>query len=137
MADDLDRRHGDRLQPGEPAERHPGDAAEGVVRVTGRAAGHRVHRAELGVDEGQQDDGDRADRPGDDRRGAGRLRPPAPRPKSHPEPMIEPTEAHIRPISPISRRRLLESLPVSGANLSTLTIGGLSNEDRAWKVASD
>ncbi len=68
---DLDRGDGGGLEPGEPAERHAREAAEGVVRVARRAAGDREHAAELGVHEGQQDDRDRADAPGDDRRRAG------------------------------------------------------------------
>src|SRR3954464_15679165 len=35
-------------------------------------------------------------------------------PNSQPEPMIEPTEAHIRPISPISRLRANECLDGTG-----------------------
>ncbi len=68
---DLDRGDRSGLEPGEPTERHPGETAEGVVRVPGGAARHREHSAELGVDQRQQDDRDRADHPGDDRGGAG------------------------------------------------------------------
>jgi hypothetical protein len=64
---DLDRGDGGSLQPREPAERGAREAAERVVREPCRAAGDRVHRAELGVDEREQHDRDRADAPRDDR----------------------------------------------------------------------
>ena len=67
----LDRRDGGRLQPREPAERRPGRAAEGVVREPRRAAGDRVHAAELRVHEREQQDRGGADDPGDDRGGPG------------------------------------------------------------------
>ncbi len=63
---DLDGGGPHRLQPGEPAERSPGQAAEGVVREPGGPPADREHPAQLGVHEGQQDDGHRADEPGDD-----------------------------------------------------------------------
>jgi hypothetical protein len=62
----LDGRDRDGLHVGEEAEPDPGHAAEGEVREPGRAAGDRVHRAELGVAQGQDDDHDPGDEPGYD-----------------------------------------------------------------------
>jgi hypothetical protein len=68
----LDRRDRRRLQPGEPPERGSDGAAERVVGEARGAAGDRIHGAELGVDEREQQDRQGADAPGDDRRRAGR-----------------------------------------------------------------
>ena len=59
----LDRRDRDRLHVREEAEPDAGDAAEREVREPGRSAGDRVHRAELGVAEGQHDNHDSGDDP--------------------------------------------------------------------------
>ena len=60
----LDRRDRDRLHVREEAEPDAGHTAEREVREPGRPAGDRVHRAELGVGEGQDDDYDCGDDPG-------------------------------------------------------------------------
>ena len=66
---DLDRGDRDGLEVGEPAEGRSGHRAERVVRETDRAARDRIGTAELCVYEGQHDDRDRADTPGQERRG--------------------------------------------------------------------
>ena len=70
----LDRRHGDRLHPGEEAEGDPGHAAECEVRESRGSASHRVHRAKLGVHERQDDQRNAGDDPCQDRRRPGGVR---------------------------------------------------------------
>ena len=87
-------------QPNEAPDR----AAEGVVREARGAAGDRVHRAELGVHEREQQDRDGAD--AQEMTAAGPAEASAPcAPNSQPEPMIEPPDAQSSPMKPISRRR--------------------------------
>ena len=101
----LDGRHRDGLDPGEEAERDAGHAAEREVREPRRAAGDRVHRAQLGVHQGQDDDRDAADDPGQEGGWPRGLRTANSAPNSQPEPMIEVSDAQVAPISPISRLR--------------------------------
>ena len=101
----LDRRDRHRLHVREEAEPDAGDAAEREVREPGRSAGDRVHRAELGVGEGQDDNHDSGDDPGQDGGAAHRLRGEVSAPNSQPEPMIDVSDAQVAPISPSSRLR--------------------------------
>src|SRR3954454_13642288 len=57
-------------------------------------------------------------------------------PNSQPEPMIEPTEAHIRPIRPISRLRANECLDGTG-DASATDIFVDSKATEAWPNWSD
>ena len=57
-----------RLQPREPPERGTGQPAEGVVGEPGGSAADREHPPELGVHQGEQDDRQRSDEPGDEGR---------------------------------------------------------------------
>ncbi|GAB1334368.1 hypothetical protein ACE1SV_09580 [Streptomyces sp. E-15] len=52
-------------------------------------------------------------------------------PYSQPEPMIEPTEAHISPISPTSRRRPPDSVVACGKASTFAMSGGLSVRERS------
>ena len=70
----LDRRDRHGLDVGEEPEPDAGHAAEREVREPGRSAGDRVHRAELGVSQGQDDNDDADDDPGHDGGAAHRLR---------------------------------------------------------------
>jgi len=92
--------HCRRLEPGEPAEGHAGQAAEGVVRIPRRTAGDREETAELGVHQRQEH---HATAPMiQEISAAGPATTTAFwAPYSQPDPMMEPTEAHIRPINPL------------------------------------
>ena len=101
----LDGGHRDGLHPGEEAERDAGHAAVRQVRESRRAAGDRVHPAQLGVHQGQEDDRDAADDPAQQGGSAPRPATANSAPNSQPEPMIEVSDAQVAPISPISRLR--------------------------------
>ncbi len=59
-------------------------------------------------------------------------------PKSQPDPMMEPTEAHIRPMSPTSRRRPPESVVATGTAWSTFGMSsGLSDAGLTSEEATD
>jgi hypothetical protein len=76
------------------------------VRKSDHPAGDGKHRAELGVDQADQQDHDRAEQPGENRDGpcdVGGLE----RAERHPDPMIEPTPANSRPTGPTCLRRPL------------------------------
>ncbi len=108
------------------AEGHACQAAEGVVRVTGGAAGDGEHSAQLGMNKRQQHDRDRADAPGNQSCRAGGddgvLR--AVQPAGS---MIEPADAQSHPMSPTFRRRELRFW---------LVLGGASWYDRCHGAAS-
>src|SRR5436190_15299165 len=57
-------------------------------------------------------------------------------PNSQPDPMIEPTEAHIRPISPISRLRANECLDGTGASATDMFVD-LQVLPKVWPNWSD
>ena len=123
----LDGRDRDGLHVGEEAEPDAGDASEREVREPGRAAGDRVHRAELGVAQSQDHDHDGGDDPGEDGGTSHHLGSESAA-NSQPEPMIEDSDAQVAPTSPNSRLRPMSvGLVAATDGVSVVIIDSLPN----------